>query len=99
MLPVNGAARNPFLGARAILVLTDLGRRPARPEASLLAAAFDLTPAEARVAALLTTGASLEQAASQLGVSVGTLRFQLRAVFAKTGTGRQADLLTLLARL
>jgi DNA-binding CsgD family transcriptional regulator len=61
--------------------------------------AFDLTPAEARLAAHLASGATLQAVAERLGISKETARNQLKMVFAKTGTNRQAQLVALLARL
>lgn len=97
-LPVPAAARSPFVGARAILTFETLEpRRP--PDAELLAKAFSLTPAEARLAALLAAGKSLSAAAEEFGITRATARIQLKAVFAKTGTHRQSELVALLARL
>jgi DNA-binding CsgD family transcriptional regulator len=62
----------------------------------LLSTTFDLTPAEARVAARLTSGLTLEATAKEFKVSITTVRSQLKAVFEKTGTNRQADLVRLL---
>jgi DNA-binding CsgD family transcriptional regulator len=62
----------------------------------LLQATFDLTPAEARVASLLVAGKSVKQVATDLAVSSSTVRTQLKNVFAKTGTHRQADLVRVL---
>ncbi|MBI4514728.1 MAG: hypothetical protein HY699_02800 [Deltaproteobacteria bacterium] len=59
---------------------------------------WGLTPAEARLAALLALGQSLPEAAAQLAVSVHTVRRQLKDIFGKTGTRRQATLIRLLAR-
>lgn len=98
ILPVDGAARNPFLGARAILVLTDLGKRP-KVEAELVIAAFALTPAEAQLAIRIATGTSLEQVADELGICRETARRHLKVVFSKTGTHRQGELVALLLRL
>ena len=98
VLPVDGAARSPFLGARAILVLSDLGAKP-NAEPKVLAQVFDLTPAEARLAAHIATGLSPEHAAQELGIAVETARYQLKAVFAKTGTHRQNELAALLSRV
>jgi DNA-binding CsgD family transcriptional regulator len=94
VLPIDDA---PF-GARALLLLTDLQQAPA-PDPDLLARAFDLTRAEARLAALVAAGAAPSQAAAALGVGRGTVRSQLKAVFAKTGTHRQSELAALLLRL
>ncbi len=53
---------------------------------------FGLTHAESRLTSALVAGHTLEHFAHQRGVSVGTARYQLRQVLAKTGTERQADL-------
>jgi DNA-binding CsgD family transcriptional regulator len=65
----------------------------------VVAAAFDLTPGEARVAVATAHGASPDQIASQYAVSVHTVRSQLRAIFGKTGTSRQSELVSQLAAL
>ena len=62
-----------------------------------LAILYGLSPAESRLAAKLAAFNSLEQAANDLGVALGTARTQLGAVFAKTGAKGQAELLMLLA--
>lgn len=79
----------------ATVILRDPGRR-LRLAAPDLEKLFDLSPAEARLAQLLADGLSMEEAALQLGVSRNTVRSQLQAVFAKTGTNRQGDLVRLL---
>jgi DNA-binding CsgD family transcriptional regulator len=58
-----------------------------------------LRPAEAKLAALIASGISLEAAAERLGVARDTARNQLKAVFTKTDTHRQAELVALLARV
>ena len=98
VLGVPAAARNPFLGARAILTFDVVEPKPG-PDISLLRSLFLLTLAEARLAAHLTTGRSLDQAAEKLGISSGTARAQLKSVFDKTNTHRQGELVALLARL
>jgi DNA-binding CsgD family transcriptional regulator len=97
-LPVHGAARTPFLGARALLTFSVVGPK-AGPTAELLARVFGLTPAEARLASIMAEGANLEQAADQLEVSRETARSQLKAVFAKTRTNRQSKLVALLSQI
>lgn len=57
---------------------------------------FGLTEAEAELAVALCCGKSLDEAALERGVSVHTTRAQLKNVFIKTGTKRQADLMSLL---
>lgn len=53
---------------------------------------FDLTAAEARVAALIVEGIPVAEAARRLNISIHTVRTQLKNIFAKTGVGRQNEL-------
>lgn len=55
---------------------------------------FGLTAAEARVAVQLAGGYSLAEIAEANGVNISTLRAQLRSVYAKTGTNKQAELVS-----
>jgi DNA-binding CsgD family transcriptional regulator len=98
VLPVPPAAKTPFVRARALLTFTPLGSKPA-PDPAILAAVFGLTPAEARLASIIATGANPQLAADQLGVSRETVRNQLKAVFARTSTHRQSELVALLSNL
>ncbi|WIW47859.1 helix-turn-helix transcriptional regulator [Bradyrhizobium sp. 62B] len=98
LLPVDGAARSVFLGARALLILSNLSPRPA-PDPALIGQAFDLTPAESRLAALLATGTSIADAADHLRISRETARNHLKSIFSKTGIHRQSELVTLVSQL
>ncbi|PSO16457.1 LuxR C-terminal-related transcriptional regulator [Bradyrhizobium sp. MOS003] len=98
LLPVDGAARSVFLGARALLILSNLAPRPA-PDPALISQALDLTPAESRLAALLATGTSIAGAAEHLRISRETARNHLKSIFSKTGIHRQSELVTLVAQL
>lgn len=86
--------RNPLVRT-AMLVLRDPARRPVIPGATL-GRLFGLTPAEALLASELARGASLDEAADQLGIRRNTARTQLQAVFAKTGVNRQGELVRVL---
>jgi len=59
---------------------------------------FDLTPAEASLAALLAAGHRLDRAATELGITRNTARAHLRSVFSKSGATRQAELVHLISR-
>jgi DNA-binding CsgD family transcriptional regulator len=83
---------------QAVIVLVDLDARP-RPPESALCASFGLTAAEARLAIRLATGKPLEQVADEIGVAYETARSQLKAIFAKTETHRQAELVAVMAQL
>jgi len=54
-----------------------------------------LTPAEAALVVELMRGLRVEEAAETLQISVNTARTQLKRALAKTGTGRQLELLRL----
>lgn len=60
-----------------------------------LSEVFRLSPAETRLWAGLAAGRRLPDIADECGVTVNTLRVQLRMLFAKTGMHRQADLIRL----
>jgi DNA-binding CsgD family transcriptional regulator len=59
--------------------------------------AYGLTPAEARLALALFEGRSLGEFAEGNRVSRETVRSQMKSIFLKTGTRRQAELVSLLA--
>lgn len=61
----------------------------------LLGTTFDLTPAEARLAAKIVNGLSPDDCARELGVKISTVRSQLMAIYGKTGATGQADLVRL----
>jgi DNA-binding CsgD family transcriptional regulator len=67
--------------------------------AGLLKKSAKLTDAEIRVAIALFEGQSLTQFADQASLAIGTVRQQIKSVFRKTGTGRQAELVTWMRRL
>src|SRR3954470_3143314 len=83
----------PGLEGQAItlLVLLDLDEC-LQPEATILQEVFGLTKAEARLAVRLACGETVEDIAEEHDVSISTARVQLKSVFAKTGTSRQAEL-------
>lgn len=58
------------------------------------ATAFRLSPAQLKLAERLASGHDLAGAAEALGVSVNTVRTQLRRMFEKTGTHNQAGLVS-----
>ena len=62
----------------------------------LLRCRFGLTPAEARLALQLVAGEALRSAAVKLGISYETARTELKNIFNKTGTCRQAELVVVL---
>lgn len=82
----------------AVLLLRDPDRVSAG-DAESLAQAFGLTRREAELALALKAGHPLSMAASRMGITEGTARQYLKSVFAKTGVGRQAELVGLLRNI
>jgi DNA-binding CsgD family transcriptional regulator len=68
---------------------------PAQPEA--IARHYRLTPAELRVLLAVVAVGGVPEVAEALGVAETTVKTHLRRLYAKTGTGRQADLVRLVA--
>ncbi len=87
-LPLRGDAYR--LGdARVILTLSPLAD-PDGASADVLAAAFALTPTEARVAHYLSRGLEVGEIAKVSGLSLGAVRFHVKAILPKAGVRRQA---------
>jgi DNA-binding CsgD family transcriptional regulator len=57
---------------------------------------FGLTLKEQKLAKLIIEGYRLDEAATHLDISVNTARTHMKRIYAKTDTGRQADLVRLL---
>jgi len=88
----------PFSGGAKPCALVIIGDREAGlgSPAKLLQQLYGLTPAEAVLATLLVQGRSLREAADERHVTIETVRSQLRQIFTKTDTSRQADLVRLI---
>ena len=95
LVPVVGAAHDVFASASAILIVTPVVPKDV-PTANVVQGLFDLTPAEAKLAVLIAAGCQPRDAAVRLGVTEETARTTLKRVLAKTGMGRQAELVGLL---
>ena len=94
--PELSARMNASLGSGCVAIFLS---RPGSLQLSpkRLTVLYGLSPAESRLAAKLAAFNSLDQAADDLEIAMGTARTQLAAVFAKTGAKGQAELLMLLA--
>jgi len=66
------------------------------PNAQLLLELFGLTSGETRVANQLATGQDLEDVARALGVSINTVKYHLKSIYAKTGASHKSELVVLL---
>ncbi|MBB4614104.1 helix-turn-helix transcriptional regulator [Novosphingobium taihuense] len=99
--PLDLSAIHAGTGALALFLASPHRQQgpESRKDPALLRELLGLTMAEARLASVLAEGMSLVEAARALGIAHNTAKVQLRAVFAKTGVHRQAQLVALLASL
>jgi DNA-binding CsgD family transcriptional regulator len=95
IVPIRLSARDIFLRCAGVLAMTPV-TAPRAPPVELVQSLFDLTPTEARVARSLASGKTVEDIASDGGVSLSTVRTHVRGVLAKTGCGRQVEVVALL---
>lgn len=84
------------LGPAVVVYATDAGRTGSFKQ--LIATLFDLSPSEANLAALLTEGLTLAEAAREAGLTESTVRSYSKKIFAKLGVSRQTDLVRLILR-
>jgi DNA-binding CsgD family transcriptional regulator len=97
VVPVKRQAHDVFGDSAAVVVLSE--PKSHCPDASLVQALFDLTPAEIAVAQAISAGHSPQYIAESTGRSVTTVRNQLQSVMAKTGCRRQVELALLMQQL
>ena len=83
----------------AALLTVALPRTAGEADPMLIGSMFELTPAEVRLANALMRGEGMARIAAVHRVSITTVRAQLKAIFAKTNTHRQAELVELLMRV
>jgi DNA-binding CsgD family transcriptional regulator/PAS domain-containing protein len=81
----------------ALGLLLDLAKAPhLPPDPYVVAATWDLSPAETKVAMRLREGDTPQDIANALGLSLATIRSQMQAVLRKTSTSRQAELVSVM---
>jgi DNA-binding CsgD family transcriptional regulator len=77
---------------RAIVLIADPDARPV-PTEEVWRRLFGLTPAEARLAALLASGLRVDECSDALAVSQATVRTHVKRLLHKTGSRTQSDLM------
>jgi DNA-binding CsgD family transcriptional regulator len=82
----------------AIVLMVDPRRSTVAP-VRVLRTLYGLTAKESQLAESLLNGATLEEYCKRRHVTLNTVRSQLKAVYRKTDTSRQAELIRLLSRL
>ena len=81
-----------------LVFISDPQSNPAS-RAAVLINLYGLTPTESRLADLLLQGLEVSEAAERLRTTLGTARFHLKRILAKTGTRRQPELMRLMLSL
>ena len=94
VLPLVGASRDIFAVADTLLVVVDMVNTT-EVDGNALLGLYDLTFAESEITQHLALGRSLKEIAAVRGVTVATVRNQLKNIFEKTGTHRQLELVQL----
>jgi DNA-binding CsgD family transcriptional regulator len=99
MLPLTGGARRrageAYASAAALFVRKAELQYPSPAE--VIGKTFDLTPAELRVLLGIVEIGGVPEVAAAFGIADTTVKTHLGRLYAKTGTGRQADLVKLVA--
>lgn len=94
--PLSTANRRDVPQKASVIVFLHDPEIGVEPLPGMLASLYRLTPAESRLATELLEHLTLAEIAERRQVSLTTLRTQLKALFGKTGTNRQSELIGLL---
>jgi DNA-binding CsgD family transcriptional regulator len=97
--PGHAAGHGTGDGIGGVLLLATDPEKPIMLRDDALREHYSLTEAETEVANGLLTGYSLEEIAALRKVQVGTVRHQVKSMLAKTGTGKQTDMVRLFLTL
>lgn len=82
----------------ALILIIDPHKSSIAPE-RILRTLYDLTTKESQLAEHLLNGYTLDEYCARRYVTLNTVRSQLKAIYRKTGTNRQPELIRLLSRL
>jgi DNA-binding CsgD family transcriptional regulator len=80
---------------RSLILINDPERHSVRLPRRLVDL-FHLSPTEAQLATTLLSGGRLEELAEERGISINTIKTQMKSIFAKTGTRQRSELIHLL---
>jgi DNA-binding CsgD family transcriptional regulator len=99
VLPLTSGARRragmAYTAAAAVFVRKAALETPSPPE--VIGRTYKLTPTELRVLLAIVEVGGVPEVAAALGVADSTIKTHLGRLFEKTGAGRQADLVKLVA--
>lgn len=97
-MPVAGEAGDIFSNGHAILMFIP-AHAAGHPSAAVLAIAFGLTPAEARVAERVAAGLTVDQVAASLSLNRNAVRFHMKSILPKANVRRHAAFVAAAAAL
>jgi len=86
-------------GAFAAIIFINDGAQEVEVDPALLQSAYELTPAEARVAVALLESSSAQEVAGKLGTSPHTVHTQIKHIYAKLGVDTRTRFVKLLLGL
>jgi DNA-binding CsgD family transcriptional regulator len=99
VLPLTSGARRlagiAYAATAALFICKVATKIPSSPE--IIGRAYHLTPTELRVLLAIVEVGGVPEVAAALGVAESTVKTHLSRLFVKTGVGRQADLVKIVA--
>ena len=98
-LQFSALGKHNEFGAYATIIFIADGAQKVEIDPALLQSAYELTPAEARVAMALLEWNSVQEVADALGTSTNTVRTQIKQIYAKLGIDTRARFVKLLLGL
>ena len=99
LMPIHSSSAVPLgVSQPAVAILIIDSEATSSPNVAMLQDLFSLTGGEARVVARLVQGRSVDEVATELKISVETVRTHVRRVLVKTATSRQGELISLVLR-
>lgn len=96
VVPLRPAAGRPVLPQAGAMLLMGDPEQNSGDLVEHLRALFELSSGEARLALALFDGQGLQDVADERGVSINTVKTELKRIFAKTGTHGQGELMRVL---
>jgi DNA-binding CsgD family transcriptional regulator/PAS domain-containing protein len=92
VLPLTGSLGRALISRPTVLLMATEHARLASASHAAICQLYGCTPSEARLARLLAEGHTLQQSASQMGITYGSARVYMKIVFEKVGVHTQAQL-------
>lgn len=91
VMPLPRREYEPEFAPRVLIIARGM-RAPMERRAAVVQAAYAFTAAETQIAMQLSAGANSQAIAAARGVTLGTVRTQIKTICAKVGVRRQAEL-------